>query len=118
MKKTKKTALMAAILSGAAVLGGCDHGSDNVQDVYGPPVTEAATVVTEPMQTEYGAPEAEEVTSSAATTAAYDPSKDIVEEIYGPPVTENKDIEEETKPYAPEEDKIQLVYGPPESFGQ
>ena len=41
MKKNRKTALMAAVLTGAAMLTGCDHGSDDVQDVYGPPVTEA-----------------------------------------------------------------------------
>jgi len=111
MKKTKKTALMAAVLTGAAVLGGCDHGSDNVQDVYGPPVTEATTVVTEPMQTEYGPPVTEKVTTAEKPVT--------VPPLYGPPpVTDNKDIEEETVPYSPEEDKIQLVYGPPESFGE
>ena len=135
MKKNKKTALMAAVLTGAAVLGGCDHGNDDVQIVYGPPVTEASTAVTDDIQTEYGAPVAESVTTikpvtvpalyglpetetftTDAVTTGYDPSKDEIQDIYGPPVTENKDIEEETVPYSPEKDEIQLVYGPPESF--
>ena len=119
MKKNKKNALMAAVLTGVAMLGGCDHGDDKVVTVYGPPATEATSAVTEPMQTEYGAPVAEEVTTTAApTTAAYDPSKDEIQDVYGPPVTEEKDIEEETVPYSPEKDNIQLVYGPPESFGE
>ena len=37
MKKNRKTALMAAVLTGAVMLTGCDPGSDDVQDVYGPP---------------------------------------------------------------------------------
>lgn len=119
MKKNKKTALMAAIITGAAMLGGCDHGEDKVVTVYGPPATEATTTATEPIQTEYGAPVAEEVTTTAVQTAiAYDPSKDEIQDVYGPPVTEKKDIEEETVPYSPDKDKIQLVYGPPESFGE
>ena len=124
MKKTKKTALMAAVLTGAAVLGGCDHGSDNVQDVYGPPVTEATTVVTEPMQTEYGPPVTEEVTTTATkpvtVPALYGPppTESFTTDAITEPVIEDKDIEEEAQPYAPGEDKIQLVYGPPESFGE
>ena len=122
MKKNKKTALMAAVLTGAAMLTGCNVGQDDLTTVYGPPqTTQATTAVTGEIQTEYGAPVAESVTTTekvtaAATTTAYDPSKDEIQDVYGPPVTENKDIEEETVPYSPEMDNVQLVYGPPESF--
>ena len=30
MKKTRKTALIAAVLTGAVMLTGCDHGHDDV----------------------------------------------------------------------------------------
>lgn len=137
MKKNRKTALMAAVLTGAAMLTSCDVGHDDVQDVYGPPVTEAAA--TEDIQTEYGAPAAEEVTTTSKpvtvpavygppetetfttdaitepVTTGYDPSKDEVQDVYGPPVTEKQ--EEAAIPYSPIDDTVQLVYGPPESFG-
>ena len=90
MKKNRKTALMAAVLTGAVMLTGCDHGSDDVQDVYGPPVTE---------------------NSSAAYT---------VPAVYGPPPTDEFATDPITQPdtteYEPAKDSIQLVYGPPESF--
>lgn len=124
MKKNKKTALMAAVLTGAAMLGGCDHGGDDVQIVYGPPVTEATTTAAEPIQTEYGAPVAEEVTTTATkpvtVPALYGPppTESFTTDAIAEPETDNKDIEEETVPYSPDKDKIQLVYGPPESFGE
>lgn len=86
MKKSSKTKLMAAMFAAAAGLTGCDHGNSNVQDVYGPPVTENTTAMSE-----------------------YDPAKDDVQDVYGPPVTEA----EATTEYKPENDKVQLVYGPP-----
>ena len=96
MKKNSKTALMAAVLTGAVMLTGCDHGKDDVQDVYGPPnVTEATEVTTEPVQCEYGAPVVSSVTATdaepgatavteAPTTTGYDPSGGI-QVVYGPP---------------------------------
>lgn len=116
MKKNKKTALMAAVLTGAAMLTGCDVGHDDLTTVYGPPVTEAVTT-TKPVTVPalYGPPETETFTTDAVTTT-YDPSKDEIQDVYGPPAAESTDIEEGTEPYSPEKDGIQLVYGPPESF--
>ena len=89
MKKNKKTALMAAILTGAAMLTGCDHSSDNVQDVYGPPVTEnTSSYATVPAV--YGPPPTDEFVTdpiTEAVTTDYDPSEDNVQIVYGPPET-------------------------------
>ena len=90
MKKNSKTALMAAILTGAVMLTGCDHGKDDVQDVYGPPnVTEAtenpSAAVTVPAV--YGPPPTDEFTTDPITqpdTTGYDPSGGI-QVVYGPP---------------------------------
>jgi hypothetical protein len=40
MKKTRKTALIAAILAGTAVLAGCDITDDDIVTVYGPPASD------------------------------------------------------------------------------
>ena len=40
MKKTRKTALIAAILAGTVVLAGCDITDDYIVTVYGPPTAE------------------------------------------------------------------------------
>ena len=40
MKKTRKTALIAAILAGTVVLAGCDITDDDIVTVYGPPTAE------------------------------------------------------------------------------
>ena len=49
MKKNRTTALMAAILTGAAMLTGCDTGGDIVT-VYGPPTVEEAASDSEGME--------------------------------------------------------------------
>ena len=90
MKKNKKTALMAAILTGAAMLTGCDHGSDNPQDVYGPPpATEnPSAYVTVPAV--YGPPPTDEFVTDPVTepvTTEYEPSGDDIQVVYGPPET-------------------------------
>lgn len=111
MKKNSKTALMAAILTGAVMLTGCDHGKDDVQDVYGPPnVTEATEATDEPVQVEYGAPVTEAVTTAKPVT---------VPAVYGPPPTDEFTTDPVTQPDTTEYDPsggIQVVYGPPEMF--
>lgn len=63
MKKTKKTALTALILTSAVSMTSCDWFADNVQNVYGPPVdinSEQPTTEYDPyydnIQSEYEAP--------------------------------------------------------------
>lgn len=92
MKKTKKTALTALILTSAVSMTSCDWFSDDVQNVYGPPVdvySEQPTTEYDPyydnIQSEYEAPLAEEITEQA-TTNKYNPSDDIPAVVYGPPV--------------------------------
>lgn len=70
MKKNKKTALMAAVLTGTVMLTGCDIGHEEVQDVYGPPlITESKT--------------------AESDTTEYDPAKDDIQDVYGPPSAGN-----------------------------
>lgn len=133
MKKNRKTALAAAMLTGAAVFTGCDHGG-GLQTVYGPPPAEETTAVTEPVQCEYGAPVTEAVTTSARPstvpavygppptdsfttdvfTTDYDPSADDIQDVYGPPHGEGLSQGEGLSPYSPENDDVQIVYGPPQ----
>ena len=107
MKKNRKTALMAAVLTGAVMLTGCDHGHDDVVTVYGPPVTTAAS--TEEQTTEA------QTTEPAATT--YNPSDDDVQVEYGAPIVQDDTTKPDTTEYDPANDNVQIVYGPPESFG-
>ena len=81
MKKTKKTRLIAAILTAAAAgLAGCtDPPDEEVQDVYGPPP-------------EYEQSEAEDIAGDStessradSTDSEYSPRDEDIEEVYGPP---------------------------------
>jgi|GEM_PF-1844062 hypothetical protein rflaF_02283 len=89
MKKTKKTAITAAIFAAAMNLAACET------DSY------------EKSKSEYEAPATEE----------YRPEDDEVYDVYGPPIAyeeEHTTVGE----YKPEEE-IQLpVYGPPECFNE
>lgn len=121
MKKNKKTKLMAAVLTGAAMLTGCEPSSDNVQDVYGPPVMTDATTK-EPsskydpskndIEEVYGPPVTEAEEEATAPATEFKPENETVAALYGPPPTEES---EESTVYEPSRDKVQTVYGPPES---
>lgn len=104
MKKTKKTALTALILTSAVSMTSCDWFSV-YQNVYGPPVdmsSEPPTTEYDPyyddIQSEYEAPIVEEMTEQATT--------EEVTEIQT--TTESADVE-----YNPVDDIPVVVYGPP-----
>lgn len=97
MKKSKKTVLTALILTSAVNMASCDLFSDDIQDVYGPPVdmssevpmTEYDPYYEEP-QPEYGVPVDEPLTESATMTTENDiekyiPQREQGQNVYGPP---------------------------------
>lgn len=126
MKKTKKTRMIAALLTAAAGLAGCtDPPSDEVQAVYVPPPASDNTSVeasadssqAEDISTDSTAVLTNVTLSSAADS--YDPSEEEVEDVYGPPEYFNGEEEEEAvseadNSYDPSEEERQYVYGPPE----
>ena len=88
MKKNSKTALMAAVLTGAVMLTGCDHGKDDVQDVYGPPVYFETTTFEEPVpQPDYGPiPAWTTETTAVSEETTTDVTEIVPQPTYGPPI--------------------------------
>ena len=125
MKKTKRTAMIAAafaaavsltacsggssagkaddVTPGAAVSSSFDASSEEPQEVYGPPTD--FDVTSEEVQDVYGPP------------VDYDPSSDNVQTEYEAPV-DYEDSDAGLESYDPKTDsgEIQTVYGPPEAF--
>lgn len=105
MKKTKKTALTALILTSAVSMTSCDWFSGGYQAVYGPPPdmdSSSSSTDYDPyydnIQSEYEAPLVEEMTEQVTT--------EKVTEIQA--TTESADVE-----YNPTDDIPAVVYGPP-----
>lgn len=92
MKRSQKTALVAAMFASAVTLASC-----------GPDASSEDTSNTKP-------PAA--VTSESA--AEYDPESEEPQDVYGPP--EFFDDSTEPEVYTPSEDEVPAVYGPPEFF--
>ncbi len=126
MKKTKKTRMIAALLTAAAGLAGCtDPPSDEVQAVYGPPPASdntSAEASADSSQAEDSSNDSTAVLTNvtlSSTADSYDPSEEEIEDVYGPPEYFNGEEEEEAvseadNSYDPSEEERQYVYGPPE----
>ncbi|HCJ40156.1 MAG TPA: hypothetical protein DHV89_00430 [Ruminococcus sp.] len=129
MKKTKKTRMIAALLTAAAGLAGCrDPLSDEVQAVYGPPPASdntSAEASADSSQAEDSSTDSTAVLTNVTLSSAadsYDPSEEEIEDVYGPPEYFNGEEEEEVEEavseadnsYDPSEEERQYVYGPPE----
>ena len=126
MKKTKKTRMIAALLTAAAGLAGCtDPPSDEVQAVYGPPLASdntSAEASADSSQAEDPSTDSTAVLTNVTLSSAadsYDPSEEEVEDVYGPPEYFNGEEEEDAvseadNSYDPSEEERQYVYGPPE----
>ncbi len=116
MKKTKKTALTAAILLAAANMTSCDFpwsaDKNEEKTVYGPPdsveVKDSSDAdsnalsefdpASEMPQLEYGPPD------MFSDSDDFDASSEDPQDVYGPPVDS----------YDPEGDDVQTEYGAPE----
>lgn len=70
MKKTKKTALTAAVLSAAVSLSACNWFGSEYQVVYGPPPEEYEEEATE---------------EATEPTEQFEPSEQEIQFVYGPP---------------------------------
>ena len=113
MKKTEKTALIAAAFAAALTMSACDKnsssssgseapGADDIESKYLPE--------TEDVEVVYGPPPSER----------YDPESEEQQDVYGPPVdfdgedsSDSYTVSEDSAIYDPEGDNIQVVYGPP-----
>ncbi len=120
MKKTKKTALTALILTSAVSMTSCDWFSGGYQAVYGPPPdmdSSSSSTDYDPyydnMQAEYEAPVD---MSSEPPTTEYDPYYDDIQSEYEAPVeemTEQATTETAIDEYIPQDEEPAVVYGPP-----
>lgn len=75
MKKSKKTVMTALLFTSAVSLASCDWFTDNIQNVYGPPVdisSEPQTTGYDPyydmIQPEYGVPDDYEISAEEPVT--------------------------------------------------
>ncbi len=94
MKKTTKTAAVAAAFLAALNMNAC---------AYGPPPGY------DDVQTEYGPPEYYGTETPSAQTGDFQPDDNDVQMEYAPAPYYEED-------YHPEEDEIQDVYGPPDWY--
>ena len=118
MKKTKKTALTAALFAAAMTMTGCP-ADDSPQAVYGPPPTEEMTAAPETTAAATDAP-------TEAPARPYRPEEDVPQEVYGPPVEDNEaESGEDSQESSPDESAQEptfdpkhgtpvTVYGPPQ----
>ncbi|MCR5802679.1 MAG: hypothetical protein K6G47_00320 [Clostridia bacterium] len=91
MKKSKKTALIAASFALAMGMAGCVPPDDSNETEVS--VRTKESVETSDIQTDYGAPIDPDVQTEYGVPIDYeDPSESEVEDVYGPPV----DYTEET----------------------
>ncbi|MBO7424299.1 MAG: hypothetical protein J6U23_01355 [Clostridiales bacterium] len=91
MKKSKKTALIAASFALAMGMAGCVPPDDSNETEVN--VRAKESVETSDVQTDYGAPIDPDVQTEYGVPIDYeDPSESEVEDVYGPPV----DYTEET----------------------
>ena len=95
MKKTTKTKLIAAALTGGVFLAGFTSCRANKDDKT-----------------------TEKTTSDRTTTEIYETDTEVPETVYGPPTDFDDTTTEETttEKYNPEDDVPEDVYGPPEDF--
>lgn len=100
MKKTRKTALIAAILAGTAVFAGCDITDDDIVTVYGPPTAEDS-----------GQDSAESVEDTVQGRKIKE-FRDMISAKYPEADNGNRDGE------SCEEDGVQEVYVQPEMSGE
>lgn len=132
MKKSKKTALTAAIFATALNMSACTPPDTAIQTEYGAPIAV-------PNEQETPAPDTK-TPEIPETEETYNPEEEMPMEVYGPPKfledTTEENLEEETEEqpsmndeeqttppeettqeYHPQVDRPVLVYGPPETFG-
>ena len=126
MKKSKKTAMTAAMFAISMSLNACGlYGPPNSIDDL--PSTQVDTTVSDTPPTQAATSQ----TVAATTDVDYSPEEDEPQDVYGPPEMFDKaEPQEETAPettapetdapvteeYTPERDHPQVVYGPPEFF--
>ena len=121
MKKSRKTALTAALFAAAMTMTGCP-ADEHPQTVYGPPPTEEITAAPETTEAPADAP-------TEAPTRPYHPEEEEPQDVYGPPVEEyeeepetdsgedsredSMDVSDDAS-YEPGHDTPVPVYGPPQ----
>lgn len=113
MKKSAKTARIAAMLSAAVMstsLIGCTGGDSDTSESK-TSTTEASTTEAAETSTDETAT-SENVTETGTETTEYKHEDEYPEVVYGPPVTDDNETPTENEiPEAPED--IPCVYGPP-----
>lgn len=113
MKKTEKTALIAAAFAAAVTMSACDKNSSSTSGNDTPAAEDTESKYlpeADDVEVVYGPPPSEE----------YDPESEEQQDVYGPPVdfedgdeTSSFEVSEDSALYDPEDDIVQVVYGPP-----